>query len=98
MANDNIIRKLNTLREAARYDCGCYIRELIDDLAEAILAKPEGDNIHCPVCGSANTEGDYTEFGDNDCWQFRRCNECGAHWTDYYTFTGNEYIEKGDER
>ena len=51
MANDNITRKLRTLQDAAHmkglrnlnsnyYICGGYIRELIDDLAEAIVSEP----------------------------------------------------------
>ena len=35
----NIINKLKVLREAARRDCGSYIQELIDDLADTILAE-----------------------------------------------------------
>ena len=43
MANDNITRKLRTLREAARYDCGSYIQELIDGLAHALRDEPGSD-------------------------------------------------------
>jgi hypothetical protein len=48
----------------------------------------EHKGLRCPYCKSNMVEGDSVEVGGDTAWQEITCNDCGAGWTDLYTFSG----------
>ena len=40
---EEIMRKIRILEDAARFECGCYIRECISDVAEAVIKAKESE-------------------------------------------------------
>ncbi len=49
----------------------------------------------CPVCGSEETEGRFTETGAGVASQQIDCLACGSSWIDYYTLSGFGIVEEG---
>lgn len=44
--------------------------------------------LHCPVCGSADVEGEPLQTDDGRAWACVECKSCHAMWDDQYTLTG----------
>lgn len=51
--------------------------------------------VRCPVCRSANIEGDRVEIDDSGAWQAVDCADCGAAWIDTYKLTGYTNLTEG---
>jgi transcription elongation factor Elf1 len=50
----------------------------------------------CPACGAKNAASlsDAPEIEGSQVWANCHCEECGAHWTEYYNLAGYDNLNE----
>lgn len=76
-----------------------FFRDAVEDgvdgsiLTNFNVVDTEFDRDSCPCCKSDDTNSDDGSTSYED-WH---CNNCSANWTNYYTFSGQEITQQGND-